>query len=149
MRVFYTPELKLKLVHPCVENSDRYLDPNAVRSFWTHISARYNWYFCGWYSGKDGYDGNLKGKQQFKCKKTKSGVAEPATTVVIKNKQLIVGSKLLSSVIQEWKISQSTLLKLKSNKRKAVAEILRDNWTKYLSKKRSCKSVVEWGSRSM
>ena len=38
-RVFYTPELKLKLVCICVDNSDRYLDQNAVGSFWNYVSA--------------------------------------------------------------------------------------------------------------
>ena len=81
-RVFYTPELKLKLVRIYVDNSDRYLDQNAVGSFWTYVSALFRDV-----TGVPSTDIRKKISTMVSERQTaiqiqnmKSGVAEPAST---------------------------------------------------------------------
>ncbi|KAF8459137.1 hypothetical protein BGX38DRAFT_1264826 [Terfezia claveryi] len=141
-RVHYTPELKLLLLRLCIEHQEHYLEEQTEATFWQFITALFRER-----TGHQGADlrkkinvmvGDRKGALE--ARKLLSGVALPPTTDLEQAIDLWIETCERRNELWETVKAESSA---EVKKEKAVSEILRDNLTKRLSKKRDFQAVVE------
>ncbi|KAF8435231.1 hypothetical protein BGX38DRAFT_1275131 [Terfezia claveryi] len=139
--VHYTPDLKLLLLRLCIKHQLRYLEEPTEFTFWQFITALFREK-----AGHQGADlrkkvnvmvGDRKGALE--AWKLLSGVALPPTTDL--EQAIDYGSRRerRNELRETVKAEGSAEVK----REKAVSEVLRDNLTKRLSKKRDFQAVVE------
>ena len=141
-RLHYTPELKLQLICLCINNSERYLQEALESAFWQYITASFKQI-----TGHQEVDLWKKvsllvseRKAEIDARKKSSGVAlPPATDLEQAIDSWIEICERRAEVREAIKSEASTEVK----KEKAIAEVLRNNLSKRLSKKRDFQAVVE------
>ncbi|KAF8446958.1 hypothetical protein BGX38DRAFT_1143062 [Terfezia claveryi] len=135
-------ELKLQLMRICTNNRERYIEESSEPAFWQYITALFKQE-----TGHQGADVRKKvtsivgdRKADIAARKMLSGVALPAATDLEQaTDSWIEICEHRAEIRDNVKSEASTDIK----KEKVIAEVLRDNLTKRLSKKRDFQAVLE------
>ncbi|KAF8421900.1 hypothetical protein BGX38DRAFT_1279934 [Terfezia claveryi] len=141
-RLHYIPQLKLQLICLCTNNGERYIEESLETTFWQYITILFKGI-----TSHQGADVRKKvmsmvseRKASLEARKQFTGVALPP---VIDLKQAIDSWIEICERRAEKKKAIKSEASIEENKDKAIAEVMRDNLTKRLSKKRDFQAVVE------
>lgn len=150
-RVYYTPELKLQLIWLCINNGEQYiqeaLDSGSENTFWQHITLLFQESNGSQMQTASSITIRRKvlamvdeRKSGLQARRLQSGVAlQPVTDLDQAIDSWIQICERRIDIREKNKVEASSEVK----KEKLAAEVLRDNLSQRLSKKRDYQAVVE------